>query len=70
MKYERFNELINGPLNHPVLPCRINRLDMALFAVVQATGAAGEEALEAWCRDRVERDERIKEQLTKGVQHD
>ena len=59
MTDERFNELLNGPLSHPLLPFRFSRLAMALRAVVEATGKAGEDALEQYCADREESD-RIK----------
>jgi hypothetical protein len=52
MTDERFNELLNGPLHHPMVPFAITRLALALFAVVSATGKAGEEALERHCRER------------------
>jgi hypothetical protein len=48
---ERFNELLNGPLGHPLPIFAITRLALALRAVVDATGDAGERALEEYCRD-------------------
>jgi hypothetical protein len=56
MTNERFNELLNGPLHHPLVPFVITRLSMALRAVVEATGKAGDDALEQFCRQRDERD--------------
>jgi hypothetical protein len=53
---ERFDELVNGPLSHPLVPLRLSRLALALFAVVQATGDAGAAALEAHCAERDARD--------------
>lgn len=59
MTDERFNELLNGPLWHPMVSFAITRLALALRAVVEATGKAGEDALEKHCADREESD-RIK----------
>ena len=56
MTSERFNELLRGPLAHPIAPLTINRLVMALWSVVNATGDAGAAALEAYCRERDARD--------------
>ena len=52
MTDERFNELLNGPLSHPMTVFHITRLAMALRAVVDATGAEGADALEQHCVDR------------------
>jgi hypothetical protein len=52
MTDDRFNELINGPLSHPIHPLFMLRLAQALRAVVAATGAAGDAALEAHCKER------------------
>jgi hypothetical protein len=49
---ERFNELLNGPLGHQLMPFAIMRLSQALLFVVQQTGEAGEKALEEWCQLR------------------
>lgn len=56
MTNERFNELLNGPLGHPMPMFRITRLALALRAVLDATGEAGEQALEAHCRERNAKD--------------
>ena len=56
MTDERFNELLNGPLAHPIIPFRITRLMLALRAVVEATGEDGEKALEDWCAARERQD--------------
>jgi hypothetical protein len=48
----RFNLLLQGPLYHPVVPLQITRLALALREVVERTGATGDEALEAVCRER------------------
>lgn len=56
MTDDRFNELLNGPLSHPLPLFAITRLVLALRAVVTATGEAGEEALESHCRERAEQD--------------
>lgn len=58
MTSERFNQLLNGPLHHPMVPFVIARLTLALRAVVEATGKAGEDALERHCRERQEEDDR------------
>lgn len=58
MTDERFNQLVNGPLSHPMPMFVITRLAMALRAVVEATGHAGEIALEKHCMEREEQDER------------
>jgi hypothetical protein len=56
MTDRRFNQLINGPLGHPLMPLRMTRLILALKHVVQATGDDGERALEDFCRWREVRD--------------
>jgi hypothetical protein len=58
MDDRRFNELVNGPLRGPLPMFSITRLALALRAVVEATGEAGERALEEHCRAREERDRR------------
>ncbi|HLJ82339.1 MAG TPA: hypothetical protein VKT52_12680 [Ktedonobacterales bacterium] len=58
MTPERFNELVNGPLSHSVMPLMITRLALALYALVEQTGEAGERALEEICRQREEQDRR------------
>jgi hypothetical protein len=57
MTEERFNELLNGPLSHPLPMFAATRLALALLAVVEATGDAGEKALEEHCRMRQQQDE-------------
>lgn len=52
MTDERYNELLNGALYHPLIPMQIARLALALRAVVEATGEAGDEALEEHCKQR------------------
>lgn len=52
MSTERFNELLNGPLSHPLVPFAITRLALALRAVIDATGPAGVKALEDHCLGR------------------
>lgn len=56
MTDERFNELINGPLNHPMVPFVITRLTLALRDVVEQCGPAGDAALERHCAGRQEQD--------------
>lgn len=58
MTMERFNQLLNGPLHHPLPMFTITRLALALAAVVKATGSLGEDALEAHCRGRQQQDDR------------
>ena len=59
MTDERFNELVNGPLSHPVGPLFMLRLANALRMVVERCGGAGDAALEAHCKE-VEELDRIK----------
>lgn len=56
MTPDEFNQLVNGPLSHPLPMFSITRLALALWAVVEATGPAGAEALRSYCKDRDERD--------------
>lgn len=58
MTDQRFNELLNGPLSHPLFMFKLTRLSLALRHVVDATGEAGEKALEEHCKGREEQDER------------
>lgn len=57
MTDERFNELLNAPLNHPMPMFSITRLALALRDVVASTGKVGEEALERHCRERQAQDD-------------
>lgn len=57
MTTDRFNELVDGPLRHPLLPFAVTRLTLALMAVLDATGEIGEAALEEHCRVRQAQDE-------------
>jgi hypothetical protein len=52
MTSDRFNEILNGPLHHPHPMFAITRLALALRAVVDATGTAGEQALEEHVTER------------------
>lgn len=45
MSDEEFERILNGPLAHPLFIMRLNRLAIALKAVVEATGEAGAQAL-------------------------
>jgi hypothetical protein len=56
MTRERFGKLLCGPLSHSLTPFTIARLQSALWSVVEATGGAGECALENWCADKSEQD--------------
>lgn len=57
MTTERFNQLLAGPLTHPMPQFTMMRLALALKDVVDSTGEAGEQALERHCRERQEQDE-------------
>jgi hypothetical protein len=54
---ERFNQLVNGPLHHPMPMFSLMRMMMALRFVVDTTGEAGERALEEHCAERQAADE-------------
>lgn len=56
MTITRFNQLMNGPLYHPLPGFTITRLQLALLHVIQSTGEAGDKALEDWCEHRQNRD--------------
>jgi len=56
MTDKRFLELLRGPLNHPVPFCYISRLALALRALVEMTGARGEQALEDYCANSAHMD--------------
>jgi hypothetical protein len=58
MTDERFNQLLRGPLHHPLPMFTLTRLAIALRTVVDATGEAGERALEEHCRSREGLDQR------------
>lgn len=63
MTTDRFNQLLNGPLNHPLIPFQITRLQLALLYVLEATGPAGDRALEDYCARRQQQDEQIDEEI-------
>jgi hypothetical protein len=56
MTMERFNELLNGPLGHPMPLFHCMRLAHALVYVVMKTGQAGDQALEEHCASREQLD--------------
>lgn len=58
MTDERFSELLNGPLSHPMPMFTITRLALALRAVVEATGYLGEITLVKHCAQREAQDRR------------
>lgn len=58
MTNQRFNELLNGPLYHPMVPLQITRLVLALRSVVAACGESGDLALEEHCGEREANDTR------------
>jgi len=58
MTDERFNQLLQGPLHHPLPMFTLSRLALALRDVVEQTGEVGEKALEEHCRGRQEQDDR------------
>lgn len=62
MNGERFNQLLQGPLHHPFPLFTITRLAIALKAVVDECGEAGEAALERHCAEREEKDQRDAEE--------
>lgn len=66
MTDERFNELVSGPLHHPLIPFVVTRLTLALRAVVEACGPAGEAALETHCAGRQEQDRQKGEAYIRG----
>ena len=57
MTDKEFNGLLNGPLAHPMIMMRLNRLSIALSVVVRATGEAGEKALRDHCAQRERHDD-------------
>lgn len=56
MSLRRFNDLLNGPLYHPLAPMFIMRLAGALQHVIWACGSAGAAALEEYAKMREECD--------------
>lgn len=63
MSDKEFNELVSGPLGHPLIPFKFTRLLLALRDVVERCGEAGAEALRAHCRGRQAQDDRQAEQF-------
>jgi hypothetical protein len=59
MTLDRFNQLLQGPLDHPLLPFKCTRILRALWHVVERTGEPGRQALEEFCEQQDELD-RIK----------
>lgn len=57
MDIRRFNDLLNGPLNHPFPMFALQRVIMALYVVLEATGETGSQALERHCAELQARDE-------------
>ncbi len=56
MTNERFNELLRGPLSHPLWPFQTTRLILALRCLVEAGGPEAEDALETFCQAMEARD--------------
>lgn len=54
---EEFNEMLKGPLHHPMPVFIITRLMLALRDVVESTGDAGANSLRRHCAERQRRDE-------------
>ena len=54
-KMDRFNQLLNGPMAHPLLPFRLTRMQNALFTVAVSCPEAWEN-LERYCRQREQQD--------------
>lgn len=52
----KFQNLVNGPLSHPMPHFTMLRLILALKYVVDETGPAGERALDKYCTERDLRD--------------
>jgi hypothetical protein len=52
MQTEAFNDLLQGPLCHPLPSMTIMRLVLALKFVVDECGDNGEAALMRWCQAR------------------
>jgi hypothetical protein len=66
MTVERFNELLDGPLSHPLPTSMMNRLALALLEVVRATGEYGARVLERFCRELQEEDEQDRDEREGG----
>jgi hypothetical protein len=58
MSDHEFNQLLSGPLSHPLPMMMLNRLATALRVVVEKTGDAGAKALREHCDTREEKDQR------------
>lgn len=57
MTNERFNELLNGPLYHPMMPFTVTRLARALEYVLSEVGVEADAALETFCEYQKAKDE-------------
>lgn len=57
MTETRFNQLLNGPLGHPLPMFRVSRLALALRSVLMSCGKQAEDALEQHCKERQAQDE-------------
>lgn len=57
MSDERFNQLLNGPLSHPLPICTLTRITLGLRHVLDVCGEPADKALEEYCREREERDQ-------------
>jgi len=71
MTDQRYNELLNGPLMHPMPMFTISRLARALGYVVGTCGKEGTDALEEFCKmqemsDRIKAGEDADEDLEAG----
>ena len=56
---DEFNELLNGPLMHPMPMFTIQRLALALRMVLEAGGEPAAQALRSYCADRERRDRTV-----------
>jgi hypothetical protein len=56
MNPQRFDQLLDGPLSHPVLLYTVNRLRRCLYFVVEATGLEGAAAMERFCAEQTQLD--------------
>lgn len=57
MTTKRFNELLNGPLHHPLPAFSFTRVALALAYVLDVCGESADKALEDYCKLRGKKDE-------------
>lgn len=61
MEASELNDILNGPLSHPLIPMQINRFALALASVVYGGGIAAADALRIHAGERQRRDEQSPE---------